>query len=266
MDLREGTVVTITLGPFLFKADALTPLTAITPAIKVAKNGGTMGARSSAVAVTHDADGYYKVGLDATDTGTRGVLKVMSTAAATFFPVWQDYNVLSAAAYDEKYLAAFALQSAAGSTATLDASASAVDDYYKDMFLVITSGTGSGQTRRIIGYVGSTKVATVDRAWGTNPTTGSTFRLVANGSIVTTQAERDLVATALLDLANSIETGLTFRQAQRLASAVLNGKLSGATNGPGTVVFRNAVADSKNRVTAIQDIYGNRTTVTSDAT
>jgi len=72
------------------------------------------------------------------------------------------------------------------------------------------------------------------------------------------------IANALLDLADAIETGLTPRQAIRLQLAALAGKLSGA--GTGTEVFRNAVADSKVRITATVDGDGNRTAITTDAT
>jgi hypothetical protein len=71
-------------------------------------------------------------------------------------------------------------------------------------------------------------------------------------------------ATTVLDLADSIETGLTVRQALRLMGAVLGGKCSGAaTNTP---AYRNAVADSKTRVSATTDNSGDRTAITTDLT
>ena len=54
-------------------------------------------------------------------------------------------------------------------TITLDSGASAVDDYYNNLSVFITSGTGSGQLRTVSDYVGSTKVATVSVNWTTNP-------------------------------------------------------------------------------------------------
>jgi hypothetical protein len=68
-------------------------------------------------------------------------------------------------------------QAGAASTITLDTGASAVDDFYNNMAITIVSGTGAGQTRYISDYVGSTKVATVGSAWGTNPAAGSVFRV-----------------------------------------------------------------------------------------
>lgn len=92
-----------------------------------------------------------------------------------------------------------------GSTATtivLDTGASAVNDYYKDMWINITGGTGVNQVRRIKSYNGTTKVATLystaDQAaanpapvpvegmdWTTTPDTTSTFSLYGSQYIVT---------------------------------------------------------------------------------
>lgn len=79
-----------------------------------------------------------------------------------------------------------------------------------------------------------------------------------------TSGERSTLAAAILDLADAIETGLTPRQAFRLIAAGIVGKLSGA--GTSTEVFRNAVADSKARITATVDSSGNRSAITTDAT
>ncbi len=69
-------------------------------------------------------------------------------------------------------------QAGASGTITLDSGASATSDLYKGALVLITSGTGAGQYRQIISYAGSTKVATVDKAWVTNPSSSSVFLLV----------------------------------------------------------------------------------------
>ena len=79
-----------------------------------------------------------------------------------------------------------------------------------------------------------------------------------------TSGERDTIATALLDLADGVETNLTVRGSLRLALSALAAKVSGAA-GP-TVIFQNAVADSKPRITATVDASGNRTAITTDTT
>jgi len=60
---------------------------------------------------------------------------------------------------------------------TLAAGASAVDDYYKDMIIRTTGGTGANQIRRIISYNGTTKVATVWPWTGDNPSTDTTYEI-----------------------------------------------------------------------------------------
>jgi hypothetical protein len=72
------------------------------------------------------------------------------------------------------------------------------------------------------------------------------------------------IATGMLDLAAGVETGLTLRQAMRLIAAASAGKLSGAATT--TIVIRNAVADSKDRITATVDSSGNRSAITVDLT
>lgn len=91
----------------------------------------------------------------------------------------------------------------AGTTITLDASASAVDDFYNNTIIFITGGTGVGQARFISDYVGATKVATVP-TWITNPDNTSTFAIIPFGSIpgATAPTAAD-VADAVWDEARS---------------------------------------------------------------
>ncbi len=66
-------------------------------------------------------------------------------------------------------------QAGAASTITLRSGASATSSFYNNAVVVITSGTGAGQSREITGYVGATKVATVDANWSTNPDNTSVY-------------------------------------------------------------------------------------------
>lgn len=83
-------------------------------------------------------------------------------------------------------------QAGGASTITLDTGASAVDDFYNNMYVTIVSGTGAGQSRKISDYVGSTKVATVSSAWSTQPDSTSVFRIF--GQQVTAGNTADLSA------------------------------------------------------------------------
>lgn len=72
-------------------------------------------------------------------------------------------------------------QAGAAGSITLDAGASATDNLYNGAAIVITGGTGAGQTNAIIDYNGTTKVATVARLWATNPNNTSAFAIIPQG-------------------------------------------------------------------------------------
>jgi len=68
-------------------------------------------------------------------------------------------------------------------TITLATSSSPVNDFYKDCFIEIISGWGNtnNKIRKISGYNGSTKIATIDQPWQSAfPTTGSVYKIDSN--------------------------------------------------------------------------------------
>jgi hypothetical protein len=68
-------------------------------------------------------------------------------------------------------------QAGSADTITLKAASSYTDDQPNGMFIKITSGTGSGQTRHVEDYVASTKVLTVFPAWDTAPDATSSYTI-----------------------------------------------------------------------------------------
>ena len=68
-------------------------------------------------------------------------------------------------------------QAGGANTITLNSGASTYTNYYNSMKVTITSGTGSGQSANIVSYNGTTKVATVDANWSTQPTSSSVYSL-----------------------------------------------------------------------------------------
>lgn len=91
-------------------------------------------------------------------------------------------------------------QAGAANSITLDAGASAVNDFYKGQICVITGGTGAGQSKIATGYVGATKVLSFGDNWGTNPDNTSQFRLLPLGTIPGASAPTaDAVAEAVWD-------------------------------------------------------------------
>ena len=188
-------------------------------------------------------------------------------------------------------------QAGASSTITLDAGASSDTNAYVGDDIYLYGGTGgglrgSGQRRTVLAYNPSTKVATVNRPWDTIPNNTTTFitipQSMSNIGLVDYQiataaagvtfpatisaagAQMDLVnspnptalaaiASAVLNLANGVETGMTPQQALRVMTAAL----AGLSSGNGTV-FRD-VNNTTNRISATVDSNGNRTAVTLNA-
>lgn len=71
-------------------------------------------------------------------------------------------------------------QGGGASTITLKSSSNYTsDDDPNGMWVTLTSGTGSGQSRYISDYVASTKVATVYPAWDTQPTSSTGYKVEA---------------------------------------------------------------------------------------
>lgn len=72
-------------------------------------------------------------------------------------------------------------QAGGSSSITLQSVASANDNVYTQHVITIFTGTGAFQSRIITGYVGTTKVATVDSAWAVNPDSTSVYEISAVG-------------------------------------------------------------------------------------
>lgn len=100
-------------------------------------------------------------------------------------------------------------QAGGATSITLDASASSTTDFYINQLAYLTGGTGVGQSRFITAYNGTTKVATVNSAWATNPDNTSTFAIIPfdaiPGATAPTAAQ---VADAVWDEARSGHTAV----------------------------------------------------------
>ena len=178
---------------------------------------------------TADTAGYPKTTSKAgTGTGelnlTAGVIDANVTKAAG--TAWASgaitSGVFASGAINRAALAAdTGLQSSRSNTAqaggattiTLDASANATNNFYNNMLLVTTGGTGAGQARFITAYVGATKVATV-ATWTTNPDATTTFAIMPFDAVagatapttaqIATAVWTDLLASSDFSTASSI--------------------------------------------------------------
>lgn len=70
------------------------------------------------------------------------------------------------------------LQSATADTAVIAASASAVDDIFRNNLLIITDGLGVGQSRVIPDYTGSTRTCTITPPWVITPDATSDYEIL----------------------------------------------------------------------------------------
>jgi len=91
-------------------------------------------------------------------------------------------------------------QAGGAATITLDAGASAVNDFYKNQRCAIVGGTGAGECEIIASYVGATRVATMAASWATAPDATSQFRILPLGTIPGASAPTaDQVGETVLD-------------------------------------------------------------------
>lgn len=174
-------------------------------------------------------------------------------------------------------------------TITINALASAIDNTYVGQIVFLSAGTGEDQSRMITAYDGTTKVATLDRAWETNPVNGETIYAILPVTDLTVTTDKidviDVIVDAiLLDtgtdgvvVAAGSKTGYALSAAGIEANwdEVLEGSLTarqflrivlsavaGVTTDGGTR-FRDE-ADAKNRIVAVTDASKNRTSMTLD--
>lgn len=171
-----------------------------------------------------DAGGLDLDALDASvaaiesDTSTDGVAISTSTINGIADQVWDEAasDHISAGSFGaaNAVIRSATAQAGSGTTITLDASASATDDFYNNCYVYILSGTGALQGRFITDYNGTTKVATVD-TWATNPSSDSVFVVTPFGTLPGASAPTaSQVADAVWDeaAADHVTSG-TFGQA-----------------------------------------------------
>ena len=122
--------------------------------------------------------------VDVHGDGERSTIIKPLTASADIF--WLNNNCLitnmafegytgSACAFPADGIHSGTALSGGASTIGLAVTADSLPDAYAEMQISITGGTGSGQTRTITSYNASTKTATVDTPWSTQPDTSSAY-------------------------------------------------------------------------------------------
>lgn len=139
-------------------------------------DGGTFADCTNEATQIATSSGMYYLDLTGTETSAKSVCGITktSTSGAKTTP-WVLYPVRL------PVLESGTAQSGASGSITLGSGASAVDNFYAGLFVLVTNNSPAnvqGQMRRIISYVGSTRVATVEANWGTNPSSASTYAIL----------------------------------------------------------------------------------------
>jgi hypothetical protein len=171
-----------------FGALQKTSLNAATPASVVGNVGGNVvGSIGSLaeqaqeeIAEVTDAiiNANTTIGTIKTDIETTGVVVKDLTTAAKALIQTEAEDAVVAKNLDHFMARTSNAQAGGANTITLDTQSSPTDNYYNGRTILITAGTGAGQTRRIISYNGTTKVATVDSNWSSQPVNGSEFLIL----------------------------------------------------------------------------------------
>jgi len=224
--------------------------------VKLSKNGGAFAAKNDSNAASHDANGWYAVNLDATDTNTAGILTVYIHVSGAL-PVWREYVVVPANVYDSLF-STDKLQ--VDITQVAGNSVSGVNDFKADVSnLDVAVSTRSSHSAADVWSV-ATRALTDKSGFSLAADQSSvTIGTVNNVSDKTGYSLSSAGVDAILD--EVIEGSMTLREALRIYLSALAGKSSGG--GTNTITFRD-LADSKNRISATVDANGNRTAVTLD--
>lgn len=95
-------------------------------------------------------------------------------------------------------------QGGTNTTLTLNALASDVDDTYIGQLLFLVSGTGQDQTGLVIGYNGTTKVATIAGNWSTTPSTDTAYIMLPSSPVLLADVNHPGTITKLRNQINAI--------------------------------------------------------------
>jgi hypothetical protein len=299
--IPQSSTIRVPLKCYL-ASDHVTKAGTVTVAVIISKNGanwtnpgGAGAVNATEVGGAGNGNGWYYVDLAIGDTDTLGPLLVRGTSATiddseVAFNVVKAHNAGFDGVPDAVAAAANGLPTTNGTklNQTVDLTASqsiACSD--KTGFslsatgadLILYTSTFIQAIKTALEIAGSTLATLLARIVGTvdtgthKPQSGDAYGVVNDGTVgnAAIKGYVDDIGAAgagltalpamILDLANGIETGLTPREAFRYLCAFF-ALVSGYPGGP--AVFRNAIANSKVRLTVTHDANGNRTIIVSD--
>lgn len=91
------------------------------------------------------------------------------------------------------------------SSITLAAGASSTDDFFKNLYSLITGGTGAGQKPKVTAYSGSTKIASA--VFGVATSSSSTYKFCLNDLFIAANTNSQGSIPLLLDINGNIVAG-----------------------------------------------------------
>jgi hypothetical protein len=262
--LKQSTGTSIQVGPFIYANSGTTAITDLTVG-EVSAAGGSANfcklSYGAGVSVNvspkdwaHCGNGYYMMEIAGASIATVGPARIHFTSATPdFLPAWEDLFIMHGTLYDIFTAGAFSgvsiggVSNVAQFTPTAKAALGGVTVAgvsNADKVRNVTSGVTINEfTSQAKGTLGGVTVAGVSKVAGITQSGVSDFF----------DGEIDLSGASVFSLKESI----------RLQNAVLFGLSSGG--GGTTNAFRD-LADGKNRIDAVVDSSGNRTTVSWDGT
>jgi hypothetical protein len=207
-------------------------VTGLTLTVTLSKAGSAYSSISPTV--TERGGGVYMVAYTTSHTDTAGALALRCTGTGAL-----PFDSIDQITVDSLTLQTGTAQSGTSTSITLSAGASSVTDYYKGAVLRFVGGAGALQSPRVItSYNGSTKVATVARAFASTPDTTTVYVVMGDQSpvlganldvLVQTGTGTGQISLSSGNLAGAVQIDLT--QALTLTSAsTVGGALSGALN------------------------------------
>jgi len=244
--LKQSIAITLRIGPFLDSTDGNTQETALTIAqadVVLSKAGGLFAAKSDVTSCTHDSKGNYACPLDATDTGTLGMLKLHVHVAGAL-AVWHTFMVVPAQVWDSLF-GADKLDVAVVEQANIDFGALQKASLNAATPASITGNVGGnvlGSVASVVADVGITQVG-ADKVWDT-----VARALTDKADFALSAASRN----AIWDDAGAI-TSISFETLLERLYEMVNNKMI-VTEATGAVALRN-LADGADVATGnVQDL------------
>jgi len=233
--------------PFWFNSHKFSDASMITlagsPVLSVYKQGSTTETTTGpSLSVDYDSrPGMHYVTIDTTDAFyVAGCDYAVVLTTGTVDGVGQVGEVLAQFSIRNRTpsIRRATAQAGAAGTITLDSSASAVDDFYNKTLIFVVGGTGIGQSRLIIDYTGSSKIANISPNWITNPDNTSVFVILPAGYVDVgylagaAQTARDVGASVLVGDKTGFALATTPPTAAEIRTEVdANSKLANVTYG-----------------------------------